>query len=260
MENLVLWAAMHLKKEREGFHLHRPQGQAAFNFVHFLTPALIVIDGEPIQAESNACILYTPNHCQEYCSPPEGFINNFLTFNIDDPDCILNLNLPINEPFYVDDPDFITESIEYVSWAKSDQEFDHSEDIRSRIEAFFKALPEIQIIDTPQAQRAHQTKKRFMALRTEISKDPGRWSVEKMAKAVYLTRSYFYTQYKAFFGLSPGDDLIALTLAHAKRLLVDTDAPIADIAHTCGYSRPEYFTRIFKQHEGITPGAYRKRR
>ena len=91
-----------------------------------------------------------------------------------------------------------------------------------------------------------------------MSQTPGVWDVEKMAKAMYFTRSYFFLQYRKHFQVSPSGDLIGMTIDHAKMLLRKTDASIADIAAQCGYKRAEYFIKLFREKEKITPGQFRK--
>lgn len=44
----------------------------------------------------------------------------------------------------------------------------------------------------------------------------------------------------------------------AKRLLIREDIPISSVAEKVGFSDYNYFTKIFKAFEGVTPSAYRK--
>jgi len=44
----------------------------------------------------------------------------------------------------------------------------------------------------------------------------------------------------------------------AKRMLVDTDLPVAEIANRLSYSNAQNFIRLFKKHMEITPGQFRK--
>jgi len=44
----------------------------------------------------------------------------------------------------------------------------------------------------------------------------------------------------------------------AKRMLVDTDLPVGEIANRLSYSNAQNFIRLFKKHMGITPGQFRK--
>jgi AraC-like DNA-binding protein len=70
-----------------------------------------------------------------------------------------------------------------------------------------------------------------------------------------------YTLSKAFKQLTSInfiDYLTDLRMNHSRKLLIDTDMKINDVAIQVGY-QPSYFNRIFKKHEGITPSQYRQR-
>lgn len=255
--NLKLLGAMHLKTEPAHYHLLRENGQNAINFVHFLSPIAIVVDGVHVHAEKNACILYTPGTRQEYYALGAGFTNNFVTFHSDDEELLRRYNLPLNEIFYIEKEQLVTDLVEYISWTLSDFGVDHAAGIQEHICRLLSTLVEIQVLNTPRAQREYQVKKRMIRLREEVSQDPGVWDVEKMAKAMFFTRSYFFLQYRRYFQVSPSEDLICMTLEHAKALLQKTDAPVGEVAAQCGYKRPEYFIKLFRQKEHITPGQFR---
>ncbi|NLN42227.1 MAG: helix-turn-helix transcriptional regulator, partial [Clostridiales bacterium] len=48
-----------------------------------------------------------------------------------------------------------------------------------------------------------------------------------------------------------------LRVSEAKKLLVNTDMSIKDLALLIGYNNDQTFSRVFKKLEGITPGEYR---
>ena len=48
-----------------------------------------------------------------------------------------------------------------------------------------------------------------------------------------------------------------MRIAHAKELLRDPALSIKEICILSGYSDPNYFSRIFKKQEGVTPSEYR---
>lgn len=53
------------------------------------------------------------------------------------------------------------------------------------------------------------------------------------------------------------DDLAARRLHAAARLLQRPSVPIADVAHTVGYSQGSHFARSFRRRYGLSPSAYR---
>ena len=60
-------------------------------------------------------------------------------------------------------------------------------------------------------------------------------------------------------GMTPREYLLCHRMMVAKKHLAFTDVPIKEIAHRCGYKTVQHFGRAFREHEGITPAAYRIR-
>lgn len=64
--------------------------------------------------------------------------------------------------------------------------------------------------------------------------------------------------FTAAYGISPGKYLQVARLRLACELLRDGNKNIKEIAFSCGFSSQNYFSRVFRQVIGISPGAYRK--
>ena len=45
----------------------------------------------------------------------------------------------------------------------------------------------------------------------------------------------------------------------ARRLLLDPDLPVSEVAVACGYDDALYFSRVFRRVCGVSPTEYRKR-
>ncbi|MGW9529913.1 helix-turn-helix domain-containing protein [Paenibacillus terrae] len=73
-----------------------------------------------------------------------------------------------------------------------------------------------------------------------------------------LKPKYASQLFKEEFGMKFVDFLVQLRMEDAKRRLVETTAPVQDIAQQVGYTTSIAFGRMFKKLEGITPGDYRK--
>ena len=52
--------------------------------------------------------------------------------------------------------------------------------------------------------------------------------------------------------------LVWMRQSAAKELLSDTKTPISQVASEVGYDNYSYFTKIFKEKTGVSPGDYRK--
>lgn len=83
-------------------------------------------------------------------------------------------------------------------------------------------------------------------------------SVEKMARAAGLERSYFSTLFRRATGQAPHQYLSALRIRKACALLSGGDYSIATVASAVGIP-PENFARLFARQTGMTPGQYRQK-
>ena len=83
-------------------------------------------------------------------------------------------------------------------------------------------------------------------------------TLEQLSSKFYINKFYLTRIFKEQFGISITNYLLQLRITHAKMLLRFTDMPIDKISHECGMNDANYFSRVFKQVEGITPGQFRK--
>ena len=95
---------------------------------------------------------------------------------------------------------------------------------------------------------------------TLLEEQPRRnWSLDELAAAVHVDRSYLVRLVKAHTGLSPMAYLARHRAELAARLLLQTRRPISRIAADVGWDDPNYFARRFRQHFGISASDYRAR-
>lgn len=85
-------------------------------------------------------------------------------------------------------------------------------------------------------------------------------TAEQVATQMNMGYSWFRHLFKKFSGFAPNQYILKLKISKAKSLLVNTDMIIKEIAYKCGFENIEYFCRIFKKKEGVTPTRYRKMR
>lgn len=83
-------------------------------------------------------------------------------------------------------------------------------------------------------------------------------SLEEMAAQVHLHPVYFAQVFKDEVGLPPRQCLLKIRLNHARKLLVESDMPIGEIAYQCGFRTIAYFSRAFRDAEGMSPTTYRR--
>ena len=64
--------------------------------------------------------------------------------------------------------------------------------------------------------------------------------------------------FKEHFGVPVQTYVNIVKLTEAKRLLLETDLRISEIAYQCGYTTPQYFCRLFGNYYHTTPKDLRK--
>ena len=70
--------------------------------------------------------------------------------------------------------------------------------------------------------------------------------------------SVLSTLFKSNMGINFKEYLQRFRVDKAKHLLVSTDMKVAMIASDVGYSDIKFFSKIFKNYEGMTPTEYRR--
>lgn len=83
-------------------------------------------------------------------------------------------------------------------------------------------------------------------------------TVKDVAKHVGLNAAYFSTLFTTELGRTPIDALIALRLARAKEYFTYTNMSVIEVCTALGYN-PNYFSRLFQQHEGMSPGQFARK-
>ena len=82
--------------------------------------------------------------------------------------------------------------------------------------------------------------------------------VTDVADYVCINRSYLYTLFQNYLGMSPQQFLTTFRITKARELLDSTNYPIESIALSCGYSDALVFTKAFHAMKGMSPSKYRK--
>lgn len=85
----------------------------------------------------------------------------------------------------------------------------------------------------------------------------GSVTLEEMAGHAGLSASRFARVFKEAVGRTPMQFVAAYRVERAKTLLQDRAESLSRIAHATGFADQAHFTRVFKQHVGDTPGAWR---
>lgn len=84
------------------------------------------------------------------------------------------------------------------------------------------------------------------------------FSLEAVGKEISYNKKYISSVFKKYFGVSITQYLNTVRIQHACTLVQQGMTSISDIASLCGYTDPQYFSRVFKNKIGMSPGEYIK--
>jgi len=92
-----------------------------------------------------------------------------------------------------------------------------------------------------------------------LSHDPAYpWTVPEMADLLGQTAQSLGRQFRDALGCAPLEYLVRLRLGRAQRLLVERpDLRIHEVGKAVGWNDTNYFVRLFRIREGLTPGQFR---
>ena len=78
------------------------------------------------------------------------------------------------------------------------------------------------------------------------------------ASLLYITPNHLNALCKDIVGIPAGELIRSQVILEAKRLLINLNLSIAEIADILRFKDQSYFIKFFKKHEGITPDKFRK--
>lgn len=84
-------------------------------------------------------------------------------------------------------------------------------------------------------------------------------TVESLASVACMSSSNLFKKMKKTLGIGPNEYILLIRLQNSKRMLKNTNFPIAEIASRCGFSSPSYFASCFKSRYGVTAKEFRSK-
>jgi AraC-like DNA-binding protein len=81
-------------------------------------------------------------------------------------------------------------------------------------------------------------------------------SLKNLSEKACMSTTSFYRFFKRELGMTPIEFVIREKIKCAKQLLKNPAIQINEVCHLSGFEDSNYFIRLFKKHEGITPKQY----
>lgn len=252
--------AFYKRAEESSFKIKFVDGTKECVLLHFYNPMVITLNGEQIETQANACILYSPETPQIYWCKNNEFENDYIKFLPEDMSFFNDFQIPFNEIFYVTDADIIKREMIDITYFLTERFENHDHELLDRLCKVMSNLQVNRLFPSTKNKRESDTRFRLTQLRKEVSHNPEKWTVDLMADSFFLTRSHFSVLYKKAFGVTPQSDIHFFINEKALKLLTTTELTVQDISRQCGYNECENFIRAFKKMNGTSPHQFRKQK
>ena len=80
-----------------------------------------------------------------------------------------------------------------------------------------------------------------------------------IADAMNLSQRQLNRKVNSVLGIDTASYIRQMRILKAQEMLLETEDPVGDIGYNCGFESSSYFSKIFRQHTGLTPSEYRKK-
>jgi len=87
---------------------------------------------------------------------------------------------------------------------------------------------------------------------------PRALDVSELAVAYGMSRTHFSHYFREQTGLTPARFAAEVRVHRATRMLLDTREPLKQIADRCGFADANYFCKVFRRFQHMSPAAYRR--
>lgn len=211
---------------------------------------LAEVDGIQFLCESGHLLLIPEGRpfAIRYYADAIGYTGGFRTDLLSRPEVILPWIEPIQQSFWFDEAAFIGELFNMMALSFERKDFDFIGKGLDLLVSRVKAQPK---------DRLSKMVSGFLESVFSVARPPQ--DLATYAEEACVSPGHLNRMVKKATGKSVGTWIDIARLGMAKRLLRDTELPVADIASAVGMDDSSYFSRFFKLHAGLTPLAFRKR-
>ncbi|PTY04035.1 AraC family transcriptional regulator [Verrucomicrobia bacterium LW23] len=114
-------------------------------------------------------------------------------------------------------------------------------------------------VDDPTLRRALQYIRRHCTpTGTEVATASANLTVATLCATLRISRRQLERKFATTLHSTPWEMICRLRIETAKRLLAETDLPMAHVAERSGFGDPERLSVVFRRHTTMTPSAYRQ--
>ena len=245
------------------FFIDRPEGSGDNLLLILKTGGIFRLGGRERLVPENSFLFYPKGMPQIYrCLPQQSFANDWMHFLFESEEeeaAFRGRGIPYAEPVPLPHTEFFSFCIKAIADENSSLHFHRKDSVQHYFWLICNKVSEQVHEQTAAAPGSRY--EMLVTVRNQMHANPfWEWSVDWASHQTRMSRSAFQHHYKAQFGVTFIQDLIASRPDRAKLLLRTTDLSVHEIGQQCGYQNYEHFARQFKAQCGVSPGAFRKKR
>jgi AraC-like DNA-binding protein len=249
-----------------GYVVDRPGPRQEWIVLCFHTPFSIRTDQGLETGQPGDCVVHDASYSEWHTALPgasEGFRNDWLHLGIEGVREQANrFKIQLNRRIPTGFTSFLSDHLRVIADEDRRRSAFWQERIGLELETILLRIGRAQETHTSGAilsssERAHL--EQFTVIRSSMLdhfSEP--WNLETLANMGAMSLNRFSVLYTLFFKISPIEELIQHRLKQSCTMLVYSDGNLEAIAEACGFTDAPYFSRVFKQRMGCSPGAYRK--
>lgn len=248
------------KTDHNPGYFHEQSKNRDWLIMCFQTPFLYYKDGKMIEGKTGECIINSPGKYIKH-GPTDfmekGFQNDWMYIGHKDAEKLFNeLHLPVDTHFSLENPDFMTKTIQNIMYEEHNQCLLYKEKISCMVWNLLLDMSRCLHGNSKYSSKGDI----FDKLRNRIFNSvEDCWTLDKMADSAGYSVSRFSYLYKKKFNISPLNDLILMRVQKAKNFLSYSDFTVSETAVKCGFSSVQYFSCTFKKIVGVTPSEYKEK-
>ncbi|WP_081894191.1 response regulator [Muricauda sp. MAR_2010_75] len=148
--------------------------------------------------------------------------------------------------------DYIVKPYDYELLLSKIQGFLHNRQVLKRKFLLFTEAEE-------EIQFSNELDDKFIANLTQLVEDnlsDPNFTIKDMCEAMGMSRTSFYHKLKALMDVSPNEFLRTIRLKKGRRMLLEHDYNVSEVAYNVGFSDAKYFGTLFKKYYGENPSSF----
>jgi AraC-like DNA-binding protein len=231
--------------------VHRPAGGRHYLFIHFFDDVLLDDGRSDRWIDPYSLVVLSPGRPHRYGNPGKNWRHSWIALNgtyvVQQ---LKDAHIPLNQVLTGADATFMEQT--QISISREMQEHAQPDEV------ILQNLIQNWIRDIRRRMDGAKTQARvprpYLALRRYIEENyDRRTTLEGLAARMHVSRCHLSREFRRFFGVSPIQHLLRVRMHHAAHLVHDHNLRISEIARSIGYDDLFQFSKLFKQHFGVSP-------